>query len=68
MALRETFSRLHDAGITVLFTRFKRPIMETLKRTHLRDDIGKSFFHRNPARAYERAWEVLLAEASADSA
>ncbi|MDX1460635.1 MAG: SulP family inorganic anion transporter [Xanthomonadales bacterium] len=67
MVLRETFKRLQDAGITVLFTRFKRPIMEIFKRTHLRDDIGKEFFHRHPARAYDKAWALLRGKAQSET-
>jgi MFS superfamily sulfate permease-like transporter len=66
MILRESFKRLADAGINVLFTRIKRPIMEIFKRTHLRDDVGKEHFHRNPVKAFERAWELVVADDCAD--
>jgi SulP family sulfate permease len=68
MMLRETFKRLTDGGINVLFTRIKRPIMEIFKRTHLRDDVGKEHFHRNPVKVFERAWELVLAEEYAKQA
>jgi MFS superfamily sulfate permease-like transporter len=60
--LRENFKRLKEAGIHVLFTRIKSPIMEIFKRTHLFGDIDKNYFHRNPVNAFAHAWELILAD------
>jgi MFS superfamily sulfate permease-like transporter len=61
--LRENFKRLQEAGIHVLFTRIKAPIMEIFKRTHLFGDIDKEWFHRNPADAFAHAWQIIEADA-----
>jgi MFS superfamily sulfate permease-like transporter len=60
--LRESHKRLTEAGIHVLFTRFRVPIMETFKRSRLFGDIDKNCFHRNPVNAFARAWELLAAD------
>jgi SulP family sulfate permease len=60
--LRESFKRLTEAGIYVLFTRFRVPIMNTFKRSHLFGDIDKNCFHRNPVNAFARAQELLAAD------
>jgi MFS superfamily sulfate permease-like transporter len=60
--LRESFRRLNEAGIKVLFTRLRSPIMETFKRTHLIDEFGKECFYRRPIDAFARAWELINAE------
>ena len=59
--LRENFKRLKDAGIHVLFTRTKSPILEIFKRSHLFQDIDEAFFHPEPADAYAHAWQLVLA-------
>jgi SulP family sulfate permease len=60
--LRESFKRLTEAGVYMLFTRFRVPIMETFKRSHLFGDIAKDCFHRNPVDAFARARELLAAD------
>jgi len=60
--LRDYYKRLTESGISVLFTRVKKPIQEVFERAHTFDDIGREFFHRNPARVYEHAWELLSAK------
>lgn len=57
--LREVFKRLKEAGVIVLFTRVKAPIMNTFKRSGLIDEVGKEHFYRNPAKAFERAWQLI---------
>jgi MFS superfamily sulfate permease-like transporter len=59
--LRENFKRLRNAGINVLFTRTKLPIMEIFKRSHLFQDIDEDYFHLDPASAYEHAWQLVVA-------
>ena len=58
--LRESFKRLKDAGIQVLFTRTKSPILEIFKRSHLYRDIDEAYFHPEPADAYAHAWRLVL--------
>ena len=60
--LRDYYRRLTESGISVLFTRVKKPIQKVFERAHTFDDIGREFFHRNPASVYEHAWELLVAE------
>lgn len=60
--LREVFKRLKEAGITVLFTRVKAPIMNTFKRSGLRDEVGKEHFYRNPVKVFQRAWQIVSNE------
>lgn len=64
--LRENFKRLTESGINVLFTRFKTPIMEIFKRSHLHDDIDKEYFYRHPASAFQQAWDLIVADNDAD--
>ena len=56
------FKRLKEAGVIVLFTRIKAPIMNTLKRSGLRDEVGKEHFYRNPSMVFKRAWELVSKE------
>ncbi|MDX2416093.1 MAG: SulP family inorganic anion transporter [Xanthomonadales bacterium] len=60
--LRDYYRRLTESGISVLFTRVKKPLQEVFERAHIFDDIGREFFHRNPASVYEHAWELLVAK------
>ena len=60
--LRDYYKRLTESGISVLFTRVKKPIQKVFERAHTFDDIGREFFHRNPARVYQHAWEILVAK------
>lgn len=64
--LRENFKRLTESGINVLFTRFKTPLMEIFKRSHLHDDIDKEYFYRHPASAFQQAWDLIVADNDAD--
>jgi len=59
--LRENFKRLKEAGIHVLFTRTKSPIMEIFRRSHLFQDIDETYFHPEPAEAYAHAWQLVEA-------
>ncbi|MGD9264935.1 MAG: SulP family inorganic anion transporter [Lysobacterales bacterium] len=60
--LRENYKRLIEAGIYVLFVRFKTPIMQIFKRSHMYDDIERKNFYRNPNNAFARAWNLLVAD------
>jgi SulP family sulfate permease len=60
--LRENYKRLIEAGIYVLFVRFKTPIMQIFKRSHMYDDIERKNFYRNPNNAFARAWNMLVAD------
>ena len=62
--LRQNFRRLQEAGVHVLFTRTKAPIMDIFRRSHLFQDIDEGLFHREPAAAYAHAWELITAERS----
>ena len=57
--LRENFRRLTEAGVTVLFTRIKPPIMEIFIRSHMLDYVNKEYFFRQPANAFAHAWELI---------
>jgi MFS superfamily sulfate permease-like transporter len=59
--LRENFKRLKEAGVQMLFTRTKSPIMEIFKRSHLFQDIDEANFHLDPVTAYEHAWQLVVA-------
>jgi len=59
--LRENFKRLTEAGINVLFTRFKRPIMDIFKRSHMHDDVDRKYFYRYPTSAFAQAWDLIVA-------
>lgn len=63
LMLRDYYRRLTESGIHVLFTRIRQPIREMFEQSHMYDDVGREFFHRNPAGVYKHAWELL---ASAD--
>jgi MFS superfamily sulfate permease-like transporter len=65
--LRENYKRLVEAGVQVVFTRIKSPIMETFKRTHLFGDIDKQYFHRQPVDAFHCAWELVKAHEAAEA-
>jgi MFS superfamily sulfate permease-like transporter len=58
--LRENFRRLTDAGVSVLFTRIKTPIMEIFKRSHMLDYVDKEYFFRQPANAFAQAWDMVM--------
>ena len=60
--LRDYFSRLNESGITMLFTRVRKPIMKIFARAHLHDDISKEYFHRNPIDAFKHAWDLINAD------
>jgi MFS superfamily sulfate permease-like transporter len=60
--LRDYYKRLTESGIDVLFTRVKKPIQEMFERSHMYDDVGREFFHRNPANVYQHAWDLVKAE------
>jgi MFS superfamily sulfate permease-like transporter len=60
--LRENYRRLTEAGVYVLFVRFKTPIMQIFKRSHMYDDIERKNFYRNPTNAFTRAWNLLVTE------
>lgn len=57
--LRDYYRRLTESGIHVLFTRVKKPIQDVFERSHMYEDVGREFFHRNPADVYTHAWEIL---------
>jgi SulP family sulfate permease len=59
--LRENFKRLTEAGIYVLYTRIKSPIMEIFERAHLYDQTGRECFHRELADAFAHAWGLVEA-------
>ena len=63
--LRDYYRRLKESGIDVLFTRVKKPIQDVFERSHMYDDVDRSFFHRNPADVYKHAWELVRAQAPA---
>ena len=58
--LRDYYRRLTGSGIHVLFSRVKKPIMAMFKRSHMHEDIGLEFFHRNPVNAFKHAWAMIL--------
>jgi SulP family sulfate permease len=58
--LRDYYRRLTESGIHVLFSRVKKPIMAMFKRSHMHEDIGLKFFHRNPVNAFEHAWAMIM--------
>jgi MFS superfamily sulfate permease-like transporter len=59
--LRENFKRLTEIGLQVLFTRFKAPILEVFRRSHMYDYVSEKNFYRNPTNAFARAWELVVA-------
>jgi SulP family sulfate permease len=66
--LRDYYRRLTESGISVLFTRFKAPVMEVFKRSHMIDDIGKENFHRKPPDVFRHAWEIVVADEEQEEA
>ena len=34
--------------------------MAMFKRSHMHEDIGLEFFHRNPVNAFEHAWAMIM--------
>ncbi len=63
--LRDYYRRLTESGINVLFTRVRKPILKMFERSHMYDDVGRGFFHRNPADVYKHAWELIVARNAA---
>jgi MFS superfamily sulfate permease-like transporter len=61
--LRDYYKRLTESGIHVLFTRVKKPIQQMFERSHMHDDVGREFFHRNPVDVFKHAWDLLVADA-----
>jgi len=59
--LRDYYRRLTESGIDVLFTRVRKPILKLFERSHMYEDVGRKFFHRNPASVYEHAWDLVAA-------
>lgn len=59
--LRDYYRRLTESGIDVLFTRVRKPILKLFERSHMYEDVGREFFHRNPANVYEHAWALVVA-------
>jgi MFS superfamily sulfate permease-like transporter len=57
--LRDYYRRLTESGIHVLFSRFKAPVMEVFKRSHMFDDIDMGNFHRKPLDVFRHAWELV---------
>ncbi len=64
--LRDYFKRLTESGIHVLFTRVRKPIMAMFGRSHMHDNIGKEYFHRNPVDVLTHAWELIVADKDAE--
>jgi len=60
--LRDYFKRLTESGINVLFTRVRKPIMKVFRRSHMFDDVSKEYFHRDPTKAFEHAWDLIISE------
>jgi len=61
LMLRDYYKRLTESGIDVLFTRVRKPIQKMFKHSHMYDDVGKEFFHRNPVKVYQHAWDLIVA-------
>jgi len=57
--IRDYYKRLTESGIKVLFSRVKKPIMAMFERSHMHEDVGKEFFHRNPVDVFEHAWALI---------
>lgn len=57
--LAELVEQLEDTGISVLFSRFKKPVMELMRKSGFVEEIGKEHFFRRPNAALEYAWETL---------
>ncbi|VAW75901.1 Sulfate permease [hydrothermal vent metagenome] len=57
--LRELSRRLNGIGITLIFARFKKPILEMLENTHFISVHGRELFFRKIDLALAYAWEKL---------
>lgn len=57
--LREISRRMKEIDVEVLFTRFKKPILDMLEKTHFVSDHGREHFYRKPDLALEYAWSQL---------
>ncbi len=66
--LRENYRRLTEAGVHVVFTRIKAPIMEVFKRSRLFGEIDKACFHRELADAFTYAWSLVEADQAHEEA
>ena len=64
--LHDYFIRLTESGIDVLFTRVRKPILAMFERSHMHDDVGKEYFHRNPVDAFKHAWDLIVAHDEAE--
>jgi SulP family sulfate permease len=62
--LRDYYKRLTESGISVLFTRVRKPILEMFERSHMYDDVGREYFHRNPTNVFKHAWELIAADST----
>ena len=65
--LRDYYRRLSESGIHVLFSRVKKPILAMFKRSHMHEDIGEEFFHRNPVDAFTHAWAYIVEDEKAEA-
>jgi len=57
--LREICRRMGEIDIEVLLTRFKKPILDMLEKTHFITEHGREHFYRKPDLALEYAWSRL---------
>ncbi len=57
--LRELSKRMEEQNICLIFTRFKKPILDTLEKTGFISLHGREFFFRKQELAFEFAWEKL---------
>ena len=57
--IRELTRRMNSIGITILFARMKKPILDTLEHTNLISDHGRELFFRKIDLALAYAWEKL---------
>ena len=57
--LRELSKRMEEQKISLIFTRFKKPILDTLEKTGFITLHGREFFFRKQELAFEFAWEKL---------
>jgi len=64
--LRDYAKRLSESGIEVLFTRVRKPILAMFKRSHMLDDVGRDYFHRNPVKAFQHAWDLIVTDKTAE--
>ena len=35
-------------------------------RSHMHDDVGEEYFHRNPVNAFKHAWNLIVAHDDAE--